>query len=202
MSYYDKVMLYGSALEVYYSGSDIFATISEDTSTVNRLAHIATLGYVVNMTPASVPYWSGDSYHTLWTSFIPRVLWPDKPQATIGQDFGHRYSLLGENDYWTSFNLPWLVEFYANFGTLGVLVGMFFVGVFFRVLVYKFRVPVTAQMEHVLAVTVMFGLFYAESNLALMVGGLIPVYIAFFVLLRLLTRGRAVASSTHVRRIP
>lgn len=202
LSYYDKAIVLSNVVQEYYSNADIFATISEDTSTVNRLAHIATLGYVVNMTPASVPYWSGDSYYTLWTSFIPRVIWPDKPKSNIGQDFGHRYELIGPHDEWTSINLPWLVEFYANFGTLGVLVGMFFVGVFFRVLVYKFRVPVTAQMEHVLAVTVMFGLFYAESNFALMVGAVIPVYIAFFVLLRLLTHGHAVASSTHVRRIP
>src|SRR3989338_1020529 len=202
LSYYDKAIVLGSVVQEYYSGATVFATISEDTSTVNRLAHIATLGYVVKMTPASVPYWSGDSYRTLGTSFIPRALWPNKPQATIGQDFGHRYALIGPNDEWTSINLPWLVEFYANFGALGVLVGMFFVGVFFRFLVQKLRVPASAPMEHVLAVTVMFGLFYAESNFALMVGGILSTFIAFIVLLRLLTRGRAVASSTHVRRIP
>lgn len=202
LSYYDKAMLLGGAVLEYYSGPDVLGIISEDTSTVNRLAHISTFGYVINMTPSSVPYWSGDSYHTLWTSFIPRAFWPGKPQATIGQDFGHRYALIDPNDEWTSINLPWLVEFYANFGTLGVLAGMFFVGVFFRILVQKFRVPVSSSMVHVLAVTVMFGLFYAESNFALMVGGILSTFIAFIVLFRLLTHGRAAASSTHVRRLP
>lgn len=202
LSYYDKAMLLGGAVQEYYSGPDVLGIISEDTSTVNRLAHISTFGYVINMTPSSVPYWSGDSYHTLWTSFIPRAFWPGKPQATIGQDFGHRYALIAQDNEWTSINLPWLIEFYANFGTLGVLAGMFFVGVFFRILVQKFRVPVSAPVEHVLAVTIMFGLFYAESNFALMAGGILSTYIAFIVLLRLLTSGRAVSSSTFVRRVP
>lgn len=189
-SYFDKGKVMGSVLQDYYSGTDIFSSVSEDTSTINRLAHISTFGLVISMTPDLVPYWAGESYHTLWTSFVPRVIWPDKPKSNIGQDFGHRYDFIGVGDYWTSINLPWLIEFYANFGMLGVLVGMFLVGLFFRILVQKFKVPVSSPMEHVLAVTVMFGLFYAESNLALMIGGVIPVYIAFFVLLRLMTRGQ------------
>lgn len=202
LSYFDKATVLADIVQDYYSDTGVFATVSEDASTINRLAHISTFGYVINMTPAVVPYWSGDSYRTLWTSFIPRALWPGKPQATIGQDFGHRYGLIGPNDQWTSINLPWLVEFYANFGTLGVFGGMFLVGAFFRFLVQKFRVPVNAPMEHALAVTVMFGLFYAESNFALMVGGILSTYVAFRVLLRLLTGWKTGAPPTHVRRTP
>lgn len=191
ISHYDKALLLYTAVQEYYSGDAIFTKVSEDISTVNRLAHISTFGYVISMTPATVPYWLGDSYHTLWTSFIPRVIWPGKPRAIIGQDFGHRYALLMPDDEGTSLNLPWLVEFYANFGTFGVLAGMFLVGVFFRVLVQKFRLPVSATLERVLGVTIMFNLFYAESNFALMVGGMVSTYIAFIVLLRLLTGGPA-----------
>lgn len=193
-SYSEKAQVFIDVVQEHYSGDDVFAKISEDTSTVNRLAHISIFGHVITLTPENVPYWTGDSYRTLWTSFIPRALWPGKPKATIGQDFGHRYGLIGQKDTWTSINLPWLVEFYANFGGLGVFAGMFFVGMFFRVLVYKFRTPVSSPMEHVLGVTIMFGLFYAESNFALMAGGILSTYIAFTVLLRLLTSGRAVTS--------
>lgn len=201
-SYFDKAIALGAVVQDYYSGGSVLTAVTEDTSTVNRLAHNVTFGYVVAMTPEVVPYWSGDSYHTLWTSFIPRALWPGKPQATIGQDFGHRYELIAPENTWTSINLPWLVEFYANFGTFGVLIGMFLVGVFFRVLVQKFKVPVSAPVEHALAVTIMFGLFYAESNFALMVGGILSTYVALIVLLRLLTRGRGVIASTYARRVP
>lgn len=185
-SFYDRVILLERTTQEYYSGGDIFTKISEDSSTVNRLAHISTFGYVIAMIPDSVPYWMGGSYNTLWTSFIPRVLWPDKPRATIGQDFGHRFALLWEGDEATSFNLPWLLEFYANFGTYGVLAGMFLVGVLFRILVQKFSVPVSAPMEHVLGVSIVFSLFYAESNFSLMVGGILTTYLSFVVLMRLL----------------
>jgi hypothetical protein len=201
LSYYEKAVVMGRVLQDYYVGSDVFSTIIEDTSTINRLAHISILGHVIRMTPYSVSYWYGDSYHTLWTSFIPRALWPGKPRSNIGQDFGHRYGLIGGHDYWTSINLPWLVEFYANFGKSGVLVGMFIVGFFFRILVQKFRVPVSSTMEHVLAVTVIFGLFYAESNLALMVGAVLPVFIAFFALLRFLTNDRDIKFQNLARPV-
>ena len=174
-------------IQNFYSGSNIFNSLDEDSTTLNRLAHIVTFGHVVSLTPSAIPHWGGDSYRTLWTSFVPRILWPDKPKANIGQDFGHRYGLIAPNNEWTSINLPWIVEFYANFGEFGVLVGMFFVGVFFRFIVHKLSVPVNMSHQHVLGVTVMFGLFYAESNFSLMVGGILSTYIFFLILLSILS---------------
>lgn len=185
---YEKAIILYDVVENYYSRSGVASTLQDDTSTINRLAHISTFSKVIAMTPNVVPYWFGDSYRTLWTSFIPRALWPGKPQATIGQEFGHRYEFLGANDQWTSINLPWIIEFYANFGLAGIVLGMFLVGVFFRFLVQKFRSPVNQPIEHSLSVTIMFGLFYAESNFSLMVGGMLSTYIALIIILRILTR--------------
>jgi len=187
LSYIDKINLFHKATLDYYSGENLFSAASADTSTVNRLAHISIFAYVVDLTPSAVPYWMGDSYQTLWSSFIPRVLWPGKPKATVGQEFGHRYYLLGPEDESTSFNLPWLVEFYANFGTAGVVGGMFVVGLLFRFLVQKFSVPSTRRIEYIFGISIIFGLWYAESNLALMVGGVLLTYLAFVFLLRVLT---------------
>ena len=185
MTQYDKAILMGDIFFEYYRGANILDSVSEDETTVNRLAHIVTFGHVVSLTPSAVPFWAGESYQTLWTSFIPRFLWSEKPKATVGQDFGHRYKLISENNEFTSINLPWLIEFYANFGMFGVLGGMLFVGVFFRFIVHRLSVPVKAAHQHVLGVTVMFGLFYAESNFSLMVGGMLTTYIFFLLLLRL-----------------
>ncbi len=186
LSYYDKALIYLRAFQDYYSTDNVFTIVSEDERTVNRLAHISTFSYVIAMTPDRVPYWMGGSYKTLWTSYIPRALWPEKPRATIGQDFGHRYRLLGISDTATSFNLPWLPEFYANFGVPGVLIGMFLVGVLFRILVQKFSVPASATLEHILGITITFSLFYAESNFSLMVGGILTTYLTLIVILRVL----------------
>jgi len=189
-SVYEKAILLVEVVQEYYSDSDILEVLDQDTTTINRLSHISTLAYVVDLTPKLVPYWRGDSYRTLWTSFIPRALWPEKPEATIGQDFGHRYFLISESNLFTSINLPWLVEFYANYGVLGVFGGMFFVGVLFRLLVQKLKVSADFPIEHSLAVTVVFGLFYAESNFALMVGGILSSFVALYILLYFLTLSR------------
>lgn len=187
VTYYDKAILLGRVVKEHYADSSVLEKVNSDKGVVNRLAHISTFAYVAAVTPDSVPYWSGDSYQTLWTSFIPRIFWPGKPQSTIGQDFGHRYGLLQTYDMGTSMNLPWIIEFYANFGLWGVLTGMFFTGVFFRILLQKLKVSVDNPIAHVLAVTITFSLFYAESNFALMVGGILPIFIVFMALARLLS---------------
>ena len=187
ITYYDKAILLGQLVKEHYADSSVLEKVNSDKGIVHRLAHISTFAYVAAVTPDSVPYWSGDSYQTLWTSFIPRILWPGKPQSTIGQDFGHRYGLLQTYDMGTSMNLPWIIEFYANFGLWGVLLGMFFIGVFFRIVLQKLKVSVNNPIEHVLAVTITFSLFYAESNFALMAGGILPIFMVFIFLARLLT---------------
>jgi len=188
LSYSYKAKLFYEATYDHYVNNDSDPSEGIDSGVVNRIGHSVTaFADVINMTPEQVPYWLGGSYLTLWTSFIPRFLWPAKPQATIGNEFGHRYKLLAPHDKSTSHNLPWLAEFYANFGTIGVLTGMLAVGVLFRLLVQKLSVPISSSIEYVLGATVTFSLFYAESNFALMVGGVLTSYFALFFLLRLLT---------------
>jgi hypothetical protein len=181
-------MFYKATYDHYANDNSVSLGEGIDTGVINRIGHsITAFADVINLTPDQVPYWLGGSYQTLWTSFIPRLFWPGKPQATIGNEFGHRYDMLAPIDKSTSHNLPWLPEFYANFGTLGVVVGMFAVGVLFRFLVQKLSVPISASTEYVLGATVTFSLFYAESNLALMVGAVLTPYLALLLLLRLLT---------------
>jgi hypothetical protein len=186
LSYSEKATLFYEAGKVFYE-RDILSALSEDSTTINRVSHISTFAKVISMSPERVPYWLGGSYRTLLTSFIPRALWPDKPQSEIGQEFGHRYSLLHHKDTLTSYNLPWLTEFYANFGVAGVFVGMFAVGLIFRFLVTKMSAPNSQNVRLLLGLTITFHLFYAESNFALMVGGLLPKYIACLGLLWIVT---------------
>jgi hypothetical protein len=79
-------------------------------------------------------------------------LYPDKPHEISGQAFGHRYSFLDEQDTQTSYNLPQLIEFYANFGPLGVLVGMLLIGLIYR------------TIDHLY--------FHANAGLGAVVGGI------------------------------
>jgi len=66
-----------------------------------------------------------------------------------------------------------------------VIVGMALVGAGFRFLVQKLSRPASAPAEYVLGLSLVFQLFYAESNLALMWGGLLLTFVSLYLTLRL-----------------
>jgi O-antigen polysaccharide polymerase Wzy len=162
---------------------------SENDAVVSRSAHIIVFSTVVKDTPSKVPYWQGESYAPLFTSFIPRVIWPDKPFENTGNVFGRRYRYLDSDDFSTSFNLPWIVEMYANFGETGVILGMSLVGVFLAFLEQKLnRLDMQQPLEIVTSIAILFRLIYQESNFSLMVGGLILLSISLFFTYKLFLR--------------
>jgi len=56
-----------------------------------RLSYpLSAISLVKEKTPSIIPYWKGESYLPIFTKFIPRFLWPDKPTENMGQEFGHR----------------------------------------------------------------------------------------------------------------
>jgi hypothetical protein len=106
-----------------------------------RLAQFTVFGTVIADTPALVPFWAGESYYPILFKPIPRAIWPDKPEETSGQTFGHRYGLIDAMDTSTSLNLPQMVELYANFGLTGVIAGMFIFGLIYRLLIEMYVHP-------------------------------------------------------------
>src|SRR5262249_40379073 len=91
----------------------------------SRADHLSDFAHVIARTGTSVPYWGGETYMTLFTSLIPRVLYPNKPKKKLGQEYGHRYRFIAPSDHGTSINFEQIVEMYANFGAEGVCIGMF-----------------------------------------------------------------------------
>lgn len=99
---------------------------------VARFGYIRTFAQVAEATPSRIPYWEGASYTTFASKLLPRLLYPNKPEELTGQTFGHRYGFLDPSDTATSFNLAQLLEFYVNFGPWGIGIGMFFLGLVYR----------------------------------------------------------------------
>lgn len=140
---------------------------------LRRMALVVLLQHCVETTPETIPYLGGSTLRNLATNFIPRLLWPDKPSETLGQWFGHTYRILRPDDQRTSMNLPWLVEFYINFGIVGVVLGMALAGVLLACLEQIFLQPTMTEVEIVAGWSLIFRVFYQESNLSLMLGGLL-----------------------------
>ena len=137
-----------------------------------RSANTDMLVDVGRRTPGLIPYWGGVTYNSLVGAFVPRFIWPEKPQKTLGQDFGHRYGYIGDRDTDTSINLPILIEFYINYGTLGVVLGMGCVGAVLRIIENVINRPRQGFLVTAAAVPLLARLQVMECDLSLMFGGL------------------------------
>ena len=161
----------------------------------SRASVLAFLTHVINQTPNVVPYWRGETYASLAYKLIPRMVWPDKPSEVLGYEFSSRYGLRSPSDESTSFNVPWVVEMYANFGTTGVVAGMALVGLLFAWLEQKLNQRSMTALELMLGTTVLFDLFYQESNFSLMIGSKILFASLLYAVIRIALYQRRTAST-------
>ena len=157
-------------------------------TSAGRSANLDLLADVIIRTPSEIPYWGGETYLSLVGSFVPRVLWPDKPTKELGQAFGHRYTYIGTNDVGTAMNLPILVEFYVNFGFLGVIFGMMIVGSIYYVLERILNNPGQDVMLSLVGVVILVPMANIESDFSLGFGGLILNGAALWFVLRTIRR--------------
>lgn len=137
-----------------------------------RSANTDLLIDVMRRTPDDIPYWDGLTYTSLVGAFVPRFFWPEKPQKSLGQDFGHRYGYISSADVQTSVNLPVVVEFYLNFGVAGVLVGMLLLGGVLRGIEDAINRPGQGYLVTAMATPFLARLLVMECDLSLMFGGL------------------------------
>jgi len=172
----------------------IFIYLNEMSSSINSLNFIedsfldrihhsyGSLLIVTNLSPEKVDFWKGESYKILASKIIPRVFWKKKPSDELGNKFGHRYGELTLSDKSTSWNMPVLNEFYVNYGSWGVGIGMFLLGILFRFLSTFFSIKDNNNIEKVISFFILIPLFFLESHLSLLFGAVIQSYIFLIVL--------------------
>jgi len=150
-----------------------------DLNTIRLFHSINSLNITSKLTPDIVPFFYGNSYKIIYTKLIPRDFWENKPKDEQGNFWGHRYSVLHEDDKTTSWNFPVLNEFYANFGMLGVVFGMFFLGFFIKLLLLKLFTKNSSNIEMVTSSVIIFNLFFLENNLSQILGKIFHQFIFF-----------------------
>lgn len=176
----EKLALIKSAIE-HILEIDNNALYERSTGIFRRTGLIFAFSKVVEETPKNVPYWEGETYRPMVTSWIPRVLWKNKPEEKSGYAFGVRYSLIGEKDKHMSYNLPWITELYVNFGRVGVVVGMALIGLFLAVLECIFNKRKMKVVEFGVGSAILIPLTFQESNFTLMTGSLLPLALCLWV---------------------
>jgi len=100
------------------------------SATTSRLDTLGILSVIVRDTPERVPFQGGWTILNVPLSFIPRILWPGKPNIAIGQWITDNYGAGPEIA--SNTGSSWIGEFYLNFGLPGVVVGMIVTGAYFR----------------------------------------------------------------------
>jgi hypothetical protein len=91
------------------------------------------VGKVMVHVPANEPFAEGETiFTTLAASFVPRILWPDKPKAG-GHENMLRFTGYKIEGY--SMNISPMGEAYANYGVNGGITFMFFYGLFFSLVI-------------------------------------------------------------------
>ena len=153
----------------------------------SRLFHSnISLQITLARTPSEIEYYEGKSYAAIPYKIIPSFLIKNKPIEEWGNFWGHRYSVLNQNDYQTSWNYPVLNEFYANFSIKGVVIGMFFLGFIIKVLLiffsFNFKQPVLLSMSS----AIMLNFFFLENNLSLIIGSVINQILFFSIIIFLM----------------
>lgn len=179
-----RALLMGQLLVSKVQGQGVVSTVDDGwTIVAGRSANLDLLADVVRQTGSTVPFWRGETYLSLVGFAVPRFIWPSKPTKTLGQDFGHRYGYLDSWDTWTSINLPFLVEFYANFGEMGVLIGMVIVGLLYRLLDNDLNRPGQPLQVTICCLVLLVPLLNIESDFSLVFGGLFMNGVALWGLL-------------------
>lgn len=170
----DRVTLMADILHLHWQSDGLVAMIGDGFKVIAlRSANLELMADVVRRTPSEVPYWNGQTYASLIGLAIPRLIWPDKPTKELGQAFGHRYDYVAVNDTHTAINLPQLIEFYVNFGSWGVLVGMWLIGALYAVIERYANRPGQDTTISIAGVALLVPLFNIESDFSLVFGGLL-----------------------------
>jgi hypothetical protein len=100
-----------------------------------------SLALIVDRVPRQHAYDFGSHLGLIPLSILPRALWPDKPTISLGIWFRDELVPPGIFREGSSVAVTWPGEFYISFGPIGVIVGMFLVGVALQAFNSYFVVP-------------------------------------------------------------
>lgn len=95
-------------------------------SFLGRVTLKPTAEMIVARTGVDVPFQKGYTIGLLFNAFVPRLIWRDKPDSSVGQLFNRQFKL--SEDPNTYISATHLGELYWNFGWGGLIVGMFIIG--------------------------------------------------------------------------
>jgi hypothetical protein len=89
---------------------------------LQRSALKPTMELLIEKTGTVAPFQDGYTLSLFFTGFVPRFIWPDKPDSSVGQLMNRQFHM--SEDPNTYISATHLGEFYWNFGWPGIVAGM------------------------------------------------------------------------------
>ena len=120
----------------YLSTHDLNLILYQNALTLaERIDNLSSLGVVVANYEKLAQYEAGyglenNITNDLYTSFIPRFVWADKPQTSDARAYSDLYFNYGDN----SFAITPFGDLLRNFGPIGVPLGMLILGFYLRLI--------------------------------------------------------------------
>jgi hypothetical protein len=125
-------------------------------STSVRFEGLGIASVIKRDCPARVPFQGGWTLSYIPLSFVPRVIWPSKPDLQTGIWVTEHFA--GGPGIKSHTGSTWVGEFWFSFGWPGVVIGMFAMGIFLRLLhemLFQIDAVIAAQL---MCVTVLFSI--------------------------------------------
>lgn len=97
-------------------------------SIFERLTLKGSVEMIVTRTGNGVPFQRGYTLTPIYLAFVPRLIWPEKPNVPTGQLVNREFGVTNAAFARTYISPSHLGELYWNFGWLGVIVGMTSIG--------------------------------------------------------------------------
>jgi hypothetical protein len=95
-------------------------------SFANRTSLKENMEMVVARAGKDVPWQGGHTLALFFNGFVPRLLWPDKPDSSTGQLFNRQFHISDFDGVYIS--TTFIGDFYWNFGWVGLFFGMLLFG--------------------------------------------------------------------------
>jgi hypothetical protein len=154
---------------------------------LKRLAIGTSVAAVISDTGRWVDYKYGETlFLTPIGVLVPRFIWPDKPNISIGREFGATFRLVNVADFETYVAPSMVGELYWNFAVPGVIVGMFVLGTAYRWYFQRYGAgegfdPIRKSIY----ASLLIGALLFEGNVAIVVGGVVKALALLVVFLAL-----------------
>ena len=97
-------------------------------SFLSRVSYKPTVELIMSRVGVTAPFQNGHTFLLFFDGFVPRVLWPAKPDTSIGQLFNRELRITDSRENYISTTV--LGELYWNFGWLGIVAGCPLLGLF------------------------------------------------------------------------